>query len=95
MLKNYKSPNNTITGTVDSPQTFLYTDLDDENGNALPATFDSIPAVMIKQSIGDCMVHFIPDSITTTQFQVALSDLPGDGTLGSVDVMFKIVGETT
>lgn len=80
-----------ITGTQDSPQTILYSDLTDIDGNELPAEFATAPTVAIFPPHADRGANVIYGSITVTQFQVAMSDIGKQ--VASVRTDFEIIGE--
>jgi len=83
----------TITGTQDSPETIAYYDLTDVSGLVLPTTFDAAPFIAIAARQQDRDANIVDGSRTTTNFQIALSNLMGDIT--SSDGIFDliIVGE--
>lgn len=80
-----------ITGEEGSEQIILFADLTNDEGETVP-DFDAAPWIEICSPRQDRHAKIVEGSITTTQFQVALSDLRGDSsTQGYFN--FEIRGE--
>jgi len=70
-----KATNNNIlvTGLSASPQTIAFSSLKDEDGTALPTTFNAIPFVDVVGSWQQADAVVVPANITTTNFEIYLS----------------------
>jgi len=81
-----------LTGTKDNPQTITFESLQSYNGD-IPSSFTDTPMVLIKASmVNGIEPYIIPNSITTSQFKAALSEIM-DLDLDSVNVNITVIGE--
>lgn len=65
-----------VTGTQDNPQTIPFSVLGDiTSGEVLPGEFKEPPMIGVVGSYQDLEANVVPESITTTSFQIALSNM--------------------
>lgn len=69
----YVVPNVRVTGTQDNYEVVLFSSLVDQNGNTVPSEFNPAPRIGMLAPLQDRRANV--RNITTTQFEIALSDL--------------------